>query len=352
MPVFCVTGASGYIGAETTRTLLADGHTVRGTVRDASDPSRYRYLTHLPGADERLTLHSADLLEQGSFDEAVRGCDHVLHTASPYTLTVEDPQRDLVAPAVDGTRSVLRSCLGVEGLRRVVVTSSLAAITDHGREGHVFSEDDWNQESSLDRNPYYYSKVRAERAAWDLVAAEEPDWDLVVVNPSAVIGPSLSPRLNESNRGIAGLADGHQPAITAIEFAFVDVRDVARAHVLAATEEEASGRFLVAAESWSVAEVAEVLRVAYPDHRVPRLRLDNALGTWLLRTVGWRTLPPGDGDFVRTNVGRPLRVDNSRSREVLGLSYRPVEASILDAVDDMIAAGHVTRAGPPVRTTT
>ena len=341
MAVFCVTGASGFIGSEIVATLLAEGHTVRGTVRDSSMP--YEYLRGLPGADERLSLHDADLLVDGSFDAAVQGCDYVLHVASPLEVTVDDPERALLAPAVEGVRSVLRSCLDVAGLRRVVVTSSLAALTDEGRDGHLFDERDWNTTSSLTRNPYWFSKVRAERAAWAFVEEHEPPWDVVAVNPGFVVGAGRNPALNPNNQMLRDVADGVGPAIIALEFPLADVRDVAEAHVRAAVTETANGRFLIVAETRSVRQIAELIRATYPTNRVPSLALDNAVGSWLVRSLVWRTMPSGQGMFVRTHVGHELRVDNSRSQEVLGLEYRDVDRSIIDAIDAMIATGHVTR---------
>lgn len=342
MAVFCVTGASGFIGAETVATLLAEGHTVRGTVRDAS--MSHEYLRELPGADERLSLHDADLLVDGSFDAAVQGCHYVLHVASPVVVTVDDPEGTLLAPAVEGVRNVLRSCLDVDGLRRVVVTSSLAAVTDEARDGHLFDEQDWNTTSSLTRNPYWFSKVRAERAAWAFVEEHGPGWDLVAVNPGFVVGAARNPAVNQTNQMLREVADGVQPAIIAIEFPLVDVRDVALAHLLAAVTETASGRFLIVAETRSARQIAELIRSTYPTNRVPSLALDHAVGSWLARTLVWRTLPSGQGMFVRTHVGRELRVDNSRSQTVLGLEYRDVDRSITEAVDDMIARGQVTEA--------
>lgn len=105
----CVTGASGFIAAHIVQQLLAKGYSVRGTVRKS--PKNYPFLTGLPGAAERLELFEADLLSEGSYDLAVAGCNYVMHTASPYVINVKNPQRDLVDPAVDGTESVLESCL-------------------------------------------------------------------------------------------------------------------------------------------------------------------------------------------------------------------------------------------------
>jgi dihydroflavonol-4-reductase len=198
-----VTGAAGFIAAHVVRELLERGYRVRGTVRRLKQPAELAHLTGLPGAAERLTLVEADLMTPGAFDAAVQGATYVLHTASPYTLDVKDPARDLVDPARRGTENVLEAAARAGGVRRVVVTSSMAAITDEPGGDHVLTEADWNVKSSLTRNPYYHSKTVAERAAWTFMDERKPAFDLVVVNPFVVIGPSLSPGLRLGFRGRA-----------------------------------------------------------------------------------------------------------------------------------------------------
>lgn len=141
----CVTGASGFIGAHLVRALLAAGHTVHATVRDADAAAKTAHLTSLPGAANCLRLFFADLLARaGAFDDAVACCAVVYHPASPYTFGVKDAQRNLVDPALEGTRLVLHSCATAAGpgRRRVVLTSSMAAITDCGDQGRVFTGSD------------------------------------------------------------------------------------------------------------------------------------------------------------------------------------------------------------------
>ena len=236
----CVTGASGFIAAHIVRELLAKGYSVRGTVRNS--PGNYPYLLGLPGASDRLELVEAELLSDGAYDRAVEGCDYVMHTASPYEINVKNPQTDLVDPAVNGTETVLESCLKSGGVKRVILTSSIAAITDEPESMKVFTEKDWNTMSSLDRNPYQYSKTLAERAAWDFIMRKRPRFDLVSINPTMVAGPSLGPSLNTTNRMIRDIMKGVFPGIMDINWGFVDVRDVAKAHILAMENDTASGR--------------------------------------------------------------------------------------------------------------
>jgi len=192
-PLVLVTGANGFIGAWCVKTLLDRGaYRVRGTVRDPTS-KRNEFLRALAGAAERLELVAADLNNDDGWDGAVAGCDFVLHVASPYVLTVRDAQRDLVDPAVNGTLRVLRAAAKVGCVKRVVLTSSVAAISDdfEAWRTHTYGESDWNAKSSLSRNPYFYSKTLAERAAHDFCKTQSPSFSLVVINPFEVMGPAL-----------------------------------------------------------------------------------------------------------------------------------------------------------------
>ncbi|KAL6327722.1 hypothetical protein AAG906_024691 [Vitis piasezkii] len=131
--VVCVTGASGYIASWLVKLLLQRGYTVKATVRDPNDPKKTEHLLALEGAKERLHLFEANLLEEGSFDSVVDGCDGVFHTASPVVMIVDDPQAQLIDPALKGTMNVLGSCAKAPSVKRVVVTSSMASVAFNGK---------------------------------------------------------------------------------------------------------------------------------------------------------------------------------------------------------------------------
>ena len=340
-----VTGASGFVASQIVKQLLEDGYRVRGTVRDPERTRSEGHLTGLPGADEGLELVKADLLTPHAFDGPVEGCEYVIHTASPYVIDVEDPQRDLVDPAVTGTASVLEACLHAAEVRRVVLTSSVAAITDQAN-GHVNTEADWNTRSTLTRNPYQFSKTVAERAAWDFMEAYDTRFDLVAVNPFYVIGPSLVPTLNTSHSFFTGFTNGRLPAILAIEWPFVDVRDVARAHIKAMEEPAASGRYIVAAESRTMRQVIDVLRAnGWADrYRLPSLGLDRGLGVTLSR-LAVTFQPPGTRSFMKDQLGGRMRFDNSKVRRELGIEFRDVDQTVLETMDDLDRWGHLGKKG-------
>jgi dihydroflavonol-4-reductase len=338
----CVTGASGFVGAQVVATLLDRGHHVRATVRSPEHREKYDFLDGLPGAGERLELVPGQLLEEGSYDDAVRGCQWVFHCASPYTMTVADPQRDLVDPAVLGTRNVLTSCKHAGTVQRVVVTSSMAAVTDEPRPGHVYTEDDWNESSSLTRNPYYFSKVKAEKEAWRFLDEGEPGFSVVVINPVVVIGPSLVPSLNTSNQILRDLVAGGYPAIVDLTWGMVDVRDVAEAHVRAAERGDATGRFVCAAETRHMRDVVRQLRELGwgQGTKLPRIDLSSSLGTKMASLLAFFQ-PAGIRSYLRTHLGRSMQFDNGKIRERLELSFRPLSETIEDTMDDLVRWGHL-----------
>jgi dihydroflavonol-4-reductase len=331
----CVTGATGFVGGAIVRELLENGYAVRGTTRDPERAWREGYVTGLPGASEHLELRSADLMTPGAFDPVVEGCEYVIHVASPYVTDVDDPQRELVDPAVNGTRSVLEACGSAGGVKRVVLTSSFAAITDEP-DGRLLTEADWNEKSTLKRNPYYLSKTAAERAAWAFMEQSSPGFDLVVINPPYVLGPSLSPELNTSARALVGLTNGAWPGIIAIQLVIVDVRDIALAHRLAMERASASGRYLTAAGVRSLRQVIELLEANGwgERYKLPSLPFDNGFGNALVR-IGANLQKPGTGSYLKTHVGGEFRIDNSKARNDLGLQFRDPDQTVLDAMTDL-----------------
>jgi len=162
-----VTGASGFVATYVIKLLLQKGYKVRGTVRSVKDAqTKYKYLYDLDQKGGHLELVEANLLEEASFDQHCLGVDYVMHVASPFIISPKDSQKDLVDPAIKGTLAVLNAVSKAGTVKRVILTSSCVAIVDSPKEGHLYTEADWNDDSRLDKNPYYYSKVVAERAAW------------------------------------------------------------------------------------------------------------------------------------------------------------------------------------------
>ncbi|MDX1469822.1 MAG: aldehyde reductase [Acidimicrobiia bacterium] len=336
-----VTGATGFIGSELTSQLLTAGYTVRGTTRNPEEKLA-AVLNSLDGAKERLTLHKADLTEPGSFEEAAAGCEYVMHVASPYVVNVEDPRRDLLDPAVNGTLNVLNAASRAGSVKRVVLTSSFAAMMRPAELG-VFTEEDWNDRDSLDRSPYNYSKTMAERAAWEYVDGGGAGFDLVVINPPGVIGPSLVPRVNETDSFFIGLTNGTQPVVVLVDWPFVDVRDVALAHIRAIERPKASGRYLTAAGNATSAQIKAYGQEVLGDrYKFPRIHLDGPVGTAIARAL-IRLQPSSIRGFLYDTVGRPHVVDNSKIRRELGIQFRDLGDSIRATWRDLDRLGFLGR---------
>jgi len=296
----------------------------------------------MPGATERLELFQADLLDEGSFDTAIAGCAYVLHVASPYVLDVADAQRDLVDPAVAGTHNVLGACVRASTVTRVVLTSSVAAVTDEPESDRVLTEADWNTRSTLTRNPYYLSKVLAEKEAWAFVEREKPAFDLVAINPFAIIGPAHTKAVNPSSGVVRSALTGGFPVIFDLSWGLVDVRDVADAHIAALETPAASGRYLCAGDVVPMPELIRILAEGGWGHRVPRWSLMGGVGTALMR-VAALFQKSGTRVYLQTHLGRRPNYDTTKIQRELGIKFRPARETFLDTAADMERWGHVRR---------
>lgn len=336
-----VTGATGFIAAEIVKQLLDDGYRVRGTTRDVEKARQGGELTSLEGAAGRLELVAADLNEPGAFTEHMAGCEYVMHTASPYTLDVEDPQRDLVDPAVNGTLSILESAAATPSVRRVVLTSSFAAISNGPRKD-PYDESDWSTTNSVDRGPYAFSKTIAEKAAWDFMESEDRHFDLIVINPTGVIGPSVVDRVNQTHEFMVGMTNGQSPAIIDISFPVVDVRDVARAHIKAMETPSAEGRYLVSAGALNFRRYVEIMNEEGlgEKYKLPKLGLDNRIGSVLVRGL-MLTQPRGVREFVNANLGAKFKLDTSKVETELGITWSSLDDAARDQAHFLDQNGHL-----------
>ena len=256
-----VTGGSGFLGGWCVVDLLRRGYRVRTTIRDRSREEEVRAMVAREAEmHDRLAVFAADLLDDGGWDAAVEGCEYVLHVASPFPPSAPKDPDELIVPAREGTRRVLRAAIKA-GVRRVVVTSSSATVADAPEpRPNPITEDVWTDLSHA--RPYVQSKVLAERAAWDFMADQGATDRLATVLPSAILGPVLSPDLSYSVQAVERLLNRSMPGIPRLGFSFVDVRDVADLHARAMSAPEGAGeRFLGTGASLWLSDVARILRV-------------------------------------------------------------------------------------------
>ena len=330
-----VTGGSGFVGSHLVRQLLERDYRVHTTVRSLGNEAKVAPLVEMqaqfPGG---LELFEADLLAEGSFDAAMDGCRVVFHVASPFLMPekIKNGRRDVVEPALTGTRNVLAGIERTPGVEKLVFTSTVGAVFgDYAdvreMKGGILSEDYVNTTSTVENNPYHYAKTVAERAAWD-AAHTQDRWRMVSVNPGLILGPSLTPASDSGSLFLLDELFKGYFFYGAPDFSFTvaDVRDVAGAHIAAAENPDAHGRYIVAAARMaSFLDMSRALRQRLPrDYRLPR----HGLPHWPVRVLG-----PAFGltqDYIRKHLGIRFAVDNRRGVEELGITYRPLEETLVD----------------------
>ncbi|KAG5240393.1 oxidoreductase family protein [Salix suchowensis] len=269
MPEYCVTGGTGFIAAYLVKSLLEKGHLVRTTVRDPGDVGKVGLLRVFDGAKERLKIFKADLLEEGSFDEAIQGVDGVFHTASPVLVPHDDNiQATLIDPCINGTLNVLNSCSKANTVKRVVLTSSCSSIRymDDAQQVSPLNESHWSDPEYCKRyNLWYaYAKTIGEKEAWR--SAKEKGIDLVVVNPSFVVGPLLAPQPTSTMLLILAIVKGLRGEYPNMTIGFVHIDDAVATHILAMENKKASGRLVCSSSVAHWSEIIEMLRAKYPSY--------------------------------------------------------------------------------------
>lgn len=340
-----ITGATGYVAGWIVKKLLDEGLTVHAPVRDPRNPEKLKYLNKIAeSAPGKIKYFKADLLEKGSYAEAMAGCQIVFHTASPFKIDVADPQKELVDPAKLGTRNVLEEVKRTPSVKRVVLTSSCAAIYGDNADlnktpNGIFTEEIWNTSSSLGHQPYSYSKTVAEKEAWK-INEKQSRWDLVTINPTLVIGPGINPNAtSESFKLVKQFGDGSMKSgAPRMGFGAVDVRDLAEAHCMAAFTPEAKGRYIIHAHDTDLLAMAQTLIEKYGDrYPIPR----KATPKWLVWLVAPMVHKAMTRKIVSLNIDVPWKGDNSKSIRELGMQYRPLKESMNDFFQQMIDSGLV-----------
>ncbi len=310
-----VTGGSGYLGTQLIAALLGDGRDVRATVRSLDGEEVVRAAVRRGGVDDTaLELVAADLSSDDGWLAALEGVEEVHHVASPIPSAQPKDPDELIIPAREGTVRVLKAARDA-GARRVVLTSSFAAVGYSPKPVRDYTEADWTDPDTPGLLPYPRSKAIAERAAWDFIESEGHDTELVVVNPTFIAGPSLVASLRSSLNGFKAIIEGTMPALPRQRFGVVDVRDVADAHIRAmATADAAGKRYLLLADGPTITwlGLAQILR----DHLGPageRVTTDEA---------------PGEEPS-------PLTIHNDRAKRELVWQPRPATTSIVETADSL-----------------
>lgn len=330
-----VTGGSGYIAGFLIRNLVTRGWHVNTTLRTLAREAEVRATL---GVDpDALTFFAADLLDDAGWAEAVAGCSHVAHVASPFPAAAPKSDNELVVPAREGALRALRFAQAA-GVSRFVLTSSVAAVAyGHGSDVRAYTEADWTDPTAPGVGAYIKSKTIAERAARDWVAAQGGAMEFCSVNPSAVLGPLLSADFSTSIQLVQRLLDGSMPGMPRLGFAVVDVRDLAELHVLALETPGLDGeRFIAAGPFLWMKDVAAILRDGLGAHarRVPR----RGIPDFVVRLLA---LFDSTIRQITGELGRTRAVDSGHALARLDWKTRDVRTTILDTAHSLIERGVV-----------
>lgn len=329
-----VTGGTGFVAGWCIVELLQRGYEVRTTVRHLSKAPAVRAAVGNPG--DRLTFFAADLTKDDGWDLAMKGCQYVLHVASPLGGEASRDPNTLIGPAREGTLRVLRAAVNA-GVKRVVMTSAAAAARPRLSSDRVSDETVWADPGDPQFDAYRVSKILAERAAWDFMKEASGVTEFATILPGAVFGPILSSDNLGSVQIIAGLLRGRPAAIPRLGFWVVDVRDLADLHIRAMTSPASSGqRFIATGDFMWLQEIAGTLREKLGTRaaKVPTRRLPDFVVRLLLPFMPHlRGLAP--------LLGRKFPLSSEKARRTLGFSPRAATTTIVECAESLL---HVTAA--------
>ena len=317
-----VTGATGFIGLHCIQQLLEQGYAVNGTLRSMQRESEVREsLEKHSTLTENLSLFPVDLMSDEGWDQAMENCDYLLHVASPFVLSNET-EEFFVKPAVEGALRALKFA-DKHNIKKVVLTSSFAAVGDTFDGTTSFNETHWSDTSNDKMTFYSKSKTLAEKAAWDYVQENNVSFPLTVINPVGVLGPSLSDDVGISNSMILRMLNGSMPALAKIHIGIVDVRDVAKAHILAMKNDQSNGeRFIVSEKEMWMSDIANVLNAN--GYKAPEKNMPN----FLLKAMA---MFKSDLKTISKMAGKQRDCNTTKAIDVLGWKPISAEESILAA---------------------
>lgn len=320
--IIVLTGITGFIAKHIALLALERGHHVQGTLRDLSraDEVRAALTPHLtdPEALQRLSFHAADLTGDAGWPQAMAGATALIHTASPFPLSMPRDEQALIRPAVEGTSRVLRSARAA-GITRAVLTSSTVAVIDESVD-RIYDESDWCKTSLPTTSAYAKSKTLAEQRAWEI--AEDHGMQLTTINPGMVWGPPLDRHYGSSLALVERLMKGKDPMLPDFGFPEVDVRDVAEMHLRALERPSTAGkRYLAAGGTLGMIEMGRLLKETYPDRRIPTRAAPRPV-LWLLSLFD----PAVRG--ILPKLGRMEKVTTLAAQRDLGITFRPASEAL------------------------
>ncbi|PWY96882.1 NAD(P)-binding protein [Testicularia cyperi] len=337
-PLVLITGVTGFLAAHVLDAVLASpaNYRVRGTLR--STGKQEELLSRL-SPEDRKRVEFVQIEDTATSDllPAVRGVEIIHHVASPYQLNVQDAERDLLIPAVEGTLNLMRFAKHEKSVKKIVITSSFAAVTDFkkggpNRENFTYTAADWNPFTYDDAIKfggagafsYSVSKKLAEQAAWDYVANEKPHYEIAAINPPMIYGPALQPgvrlsNLNTSSKTVYGLVSRADEMPEDRLPLFCHARDVADAHVAATEKPNGMGqRYLLCGGKFTWAHAVQFIAEHYPDLQ-PRL------------PHGWQSACQSLRDLNTIS-----NLDTSPAQSTLDIHFKDWQQTLKETLDSVL----------------
>ncbi len=335
-----LTGVTGFLGSHTAIQLLEKGYKVVGTVRDVNRIKAIRnVISEHSSKAHNLEVVVADLENKEIWNTLTKDVDYVQHIASPFPKTLPKHEDELIRPAKNGTLAILKAA-AKNNVKRVVITSSTGAII-YGKKKEqrngIFDEKNWtNVDNIMDSTPYFRSKTIAEKAAWEFIENDDSGMELTTVCPGAILGPVLEKDFGTSANIVIKAIDGSSPAVPKIGFDMVDVRSVADLLIKAMEAPKAANQRYVGSSGYlQFKEVAQILKNAYPNRKVPTTVLPNFM-VRLFSNIDTSLKP------ILVDLGVERKLNYTKAKHDLGWEPIPVKEAVLACAESVIKLGIVS----------
>ncbi|CAI2372686.1 unnamed protein product [Moneuplotes crassus] len=343
-PLLLVTGASGYLGSWCVAKAVESGkYKVRGTVRDHTNKEKMDLLKQGYGElFDQIEFVSADIENAEAMKKAVEGVSYIIHVASPIVLaTPKNAEKTVIQPAVEGTKNILEACVG-SSVKKIVITSSALTAFDYSKgEGSTSDRTDFVAETK-DHNPYYISKIRSEKFAYDFMdklPAKDKTFELVCILPSVITGKLKLPIAGGVIATFMKMAvEGKLSSLPKIYYGHVDVQDCADAHLNALEYGKDGGRYVLSSETYKFSKFAEVIKEEF-EPKGYKVKVSE-LSKCTLWMASWFNV---DAKNYLSHWDIKCTIDGSKEAEELKFEYKPMKESVVEMVQGMIDMGFIKK---------
>ena len=326
-----LTGITGYVASHCAVELLKAGFSVRGSVRNIKKTDKIREnISKHASTDGKLEFCELNLLSDKGWDEAMKGCEYVLHVASPFLIAEPKDENEIIKPAVEGSLRALRFAKS-NNIKKIVVTSSLVAMVGDKKKA-TLDQESWTNPEFDKVSAYMKSKTFAEKAVWDFYRAQDPKdkMEVTVVNPGPIYGPTITGNLaGESMKMIKTMMDNKMPQVPRCSYVMSDVRDIAKIHVAALTNEASNGqRFIVTTkDTYTFQDIGKILFEGGYEQKIP-----SVAPSFLLKVI---SIFDREVKGLKPFIDADIKADISPTEKIF--NWKPIDfkKTILDSAESI-----------------